>query len=158
MQRHLERRFLSLAAGEAVSVLVFAFFYFNFRQNSGSQFDWGLLYPFLLLEFLLLQGSVYWLCRWLRLRSGFTTNTPGVIRSYWVLHKLNAVLLLALPIVIWRDPAHLFGSLFLGGFALIEFINYFYWRLAYSPSEFLSRLAQLRFPASVLAQELRTLR
>lgn len=155
IKRALARRFLSLTTGEAASVLVFAALYLHFQQRAGTPFGPGVLYPFLLLEFLLLQGSAYWLNRWLRLRSGVLTSAPGLLLVFRLLHLLNVLLLLALPLWVWFDPARLPWSVVLGVFALVEFINYFHWRLAYPVPEFLQRLTRWRFPISVLAQELR---
>lgn len=154
IKRALARRFLSLTSGEAASVLVFAALYLHFQQRAGTPFGPGVLYPFLLLEFLLLQGSAYWLNRWLRLQAGSSANARNIRQTYRGLRLLNAALLLVVPVVIWFDQVQLAWSVGLGVFALVEFINYFYWRLSYPVPEFLRRLASWNFPPSVLAREL----
>ena len=91
------------------------------------------IYPLCLLCFILLQGAAYWWLSLQRLTGGKKYRKLG--RVYWVLKWTNLFFLAGyLFVVVFGSPQDIFyygmsGFLFL--FSIVEFINYFYWRLSY---------------------------
>ncbi|MFC3833735.1 MULTISPECIES: hypothetical protein [Deinococcus] len=147
-RRVLKRRLLSLSAGEGMAILVFAWLYSRAAPPAGS----GVLYAFVVLEFLLLQGSVYW-ATWLWWPA--RPDRAGVVRVYRALRPVNVALLLGLLPAVWLDGPHRLAATALGAFAAAEYVNYFQRRLSYPLPEFLRRLVGLRFGPSLLSRELR---
>lgn len=109
---------------------------------------------FLLLEILLLQGSVYWYSKLKRLRIEHTSVTPTrVVQQFKSLRKLNLGLIIA-PIMMfiidfikWYPALPLAGLIFVGCiyiFAILEYINYFHVQLSYDNSSDLKYLLKTK--------------
>ena len=149
--RRLRRKFLSLAVGELTAVMVFAYVYRQYWHTNGP-LSLGTTYAFLVLEFLLLQGSAYW-ASWL-VESRRAERT-AIVFGYRILRVLNLLLLTLLPFVLLLKNFSSGLAIVLAIFALVEYINYFVVRLAFPLTEFLNRLIRWRFPRSLLASELK---
>ena len=96
---------------------------------------------FFLLEFLLVQGSVYWHTKWKRLKKENISVTPiRLVKRLKNLKKWNIGLMIVLPFMFGFDffkwhPSLPLGGLYLSGFiyifAILEYINYFHIQLSY---------------------------
>lgn len=164
MRQRLERRLLSLSAGELVSTLLFATLWLTYP----SYVDWTVpfltdslaVFAFAILEFVLLQGSLYWLLKRRRIMAGGgLALTHEQIRLFSYFRRLNALLLLigigGALYAFWARPltfALWYCALYL--FALIEYINYYHIRLSYPWREMVKTLLSLHWRRSKLSQEL----
>ena len=96
---------------------------------------------FFLLEFLLVQGSVYWHSKWKRLKNENISVTPvRIVKRLKKLKKWNMGLMIVSPFMFVFDlfkwyPSLPLGGLYLSGFiyifAILEYINYFHIQLSY---------------------------
>jgi hypothetical protein len=168
LKQKLVKRFSYLYTGELSAVIVF--FFVSFAMNK--IFAYLRLYSlysfwasFLLLEFILVQGSVYWYLKWKRLKEGKSSITPNhVLYKFKHVKKWNFVFILLAPcffildLLVLEPPLPLGGLLIAGCiyiFAVIEYINYFYIQLSYdniSDIKFLVQTKKLK--KSSLAKEL----
>ncbi|MFJ7934544.1 general stress protein [Sporosarcina sp. NPDC096371] len=147
MKKRLENRLIYLYSGELFSLILFIplsyllnLSYPNLRLYTLYSF-WA---SFFFLEFLLLQGSIYWYTKLKRLRNENKSITSvGVIRRLKSLKKINfgliivSIIMFAIDIVRWHSALPLGGLLlavFIYIFAILEFINYFYVQLSYDNS------------------------
>ncbi|WP_449623100.1 general stress protein [Robertmurraya sp. Marseille-Q9965] len=167
MKLKIERRLSYLYTGESMALISFvivSFFlnkaYPHLRMYSLFSF-W---FSFFLLEFLLVQGSLYWYTKWKRLKNENTSVTPNrVVRFLKIIKKWNILLIMISPLffvidfLIW-SPSFPVGGLFLSGFiyifAILEYINYFHIQLSYdnlSDIEFL--LKTKKFKRSSLSKD-----
>lgn len=128
----IKRRLLNLAAGEMAAIVVFIFVYRTFSPGEAS------LAALFFLIFILLQGIAYWLFTYLSLtkRVFFHTQAARICRIF---RKLNLALFptvlicLAVLALNWTDL--LVGAgIYL--FALIEYTNYYWYRLSYGTTGF----------------------
>lgn len=112
---------------------------------------------FLLLELLLIQGAVYWYIKLQRLKKEKISTTPvHVVKRYKGMKNINLSLFCIPPIMllvdyfIWKSSLPMSGiaiALFIYGFALLEYINYFYVQLSYdnkSDIQFLLKTKKLK--------------
>ncbi|WLR42303.1 general stress protein [Bacillus carboniphilus] len=146
MKKKLEKRFSYLYTGEFISFVLFIVvsyplnYLFMMRdQQLYSLYSFWL--AFILLEFLLLQGTIYWYSKLKRLREEKNPITPGkVVRLLHRLKKVNVVIIIftilafLVDLIIWYPSLPLVGlavALFVYIFAILEFINYFYIQLSY---------------------------
>lgn len=140
----LEKRLLYLYSGELSSIIVFVFvsYLFNYAYPNLQLYSlYSFWLSFILLEWLLLQGTIYWYVKLKRLRNENTSITPiKIVRQLHCLKTLNIVMMITTIIAFIFDFIKWYPSLPLGGlsialfiyiFAILEFINYFYIQLSY---------------------------
>lgn len=157
MRKKLEKRFTYLYSGEFTSFILFIFVsdlihraYPNLQLYSLYSF-WA---SFLFLEFLLLQGAMYWYSKWKRLRNENTPITPiRTVRQLLRLKKMNMVLVIV-PImafiadfVKWQPSLPAAGLTIAGCiyiFAVLEYVNYFFVQLSYDNSADIKYLLQTK--------------
>lgn len=144
MKRHIENRLKYLYSGELIAVICFVILSLLINHNYPDLKLYSLFSfwtAFLLLEFLLLQGSMYWYIKFKRFRNEKTYITPAnVVRRLIKLRKLN-LLLIAIPLLAFiydffrlqplLPVGGLLIALFIYLFAILEYVNYFYMQLSY---------------------------
>lgn len=134
MRKDLEKRLVYLFTGEFFAIIAFNFVYFFRSVNPNDSYS--LIYVFVLLNFILLQGSFYWFVKWRHL------NSKRVIFTYLykllnVLKKINFTLICIAPVILLIDiivleSVSFFGfllTLFIYVFAIVEYINYYHIQL-----------------------------
>jgi len=129
---NFKNRLLNLALGELVAACSFIYLYKVSNLGTAS------LISFSLLVFILLQGSLYWIYRYQIVKSRKSVST-GVIKLLSIARKLNMVLILGVVMSIlklmtgYKDLLVAIGVLL---FTIIEYINYYWYRLSYGKSGF----------------------
>lgn len=144
MKKYLESRFSYLSIGEACGVVSFFLLSFpiDFLYPQWKLFSlYSFWAAFFLVEFLLLQGSVYWHFKWKGLKRGNRSITPiSLVRLLKHLQKVNIFVIILAPalflIDVWRWQAALpvMGLSIVGGIytlGVLEYINYFHIQLSY---------------------------
>ncbi len=128
----LKKKLLSTALGELVSSIIFIYVYTLFDIRKAT------IIPFIFLIFILLQGSFYWFYTYFLL-SKKQKRKNSLIFTLKILNVLNILILIIsfLSIFIFKSSAFiLIISLFIYMFGLIEYINYYWYRLSYGKSGF----------------------
>jgi len=137
------RSLYSLCIGEFCACIIFIFCLYMFSYRNIINIDYAVIYPFISLLIILLQGSYYW---YYKLRIIKKRNPDRIIfrKTYKVLKRLDFIMFILYPIgliylLILNDicvlrKENFFGT-FLFVFGIIEYINYFYIRLSYSKHE-----------------------
>ncbi|PWW28285.1 hypothetical protein DFO73_106101 [Cytobacillus oceanisediminis] len=101
MRKKLEKRLSYLYTGETMSLILFIFISYLLNYTFPQMHLYSLLSfwtSFLLLEFLLVQGAVYWFVKWMRLRSENTSITPiRIVQKLRSLKKINVGFIIILP-------------------------------------------------------------
>lgn len=126
----------NLAAGEFVASMAFVFAFVMLNRNT--PFGIASWTAFCFLIILLWQGSAYWRIRirWLRRKK----PVPHQTVSWFVfLRKLNLAFCIVLPLVfliLSRNGTDLLIASGLYLFAVIEYVNYYWYRLSYGKSGF----------------------
>lgn len=134
--KKLKKQLLNLAIGEFVALLTFIFVY--------SLLDFGIasLVAFSYLILILLQGSVYWFYRYMLMVNKKRVHHK-MIQLLKFLRRLNMIVLVAISIVIpfisSSNKDFIMGIVLLI-FGMIEYINYYWYRLSYGKSGFNSRI------------------
>ncbi|MFE0508105.1 general stress protein [Peribacillus butanolivorans] len=144
MRRNIEKRLTYLYTGELFSIISFVFlsYLINFVYPKLHLYSlYSFWISFFLLEFLLLQGTVYWYVKWKRLKKEKTSITPvWIVQRLKTLQKVNAGMIIAGLIMFvidffYRYPLLPLGGLSIAGFiyvfALLEYINYYHVQLSY---------------------------
>lgn len=157
MKRRVEKRLAYLYSGELFSIITFVPIGFIVNHQFPHLHLYGLYsfwISFLLLEFLLLQGTVYWYVKLKRLRKENNSLAPlKVIRQLHGLKMVNVVMIFAamvafaIDFIKWYPSLPLGGLLitfFIYGFAILEFINYFYIQLSYDNISDIKKLIRSR--------------
>jgi len=127
---------LNLAIGEFAALLTFIFVYRLLELGMAS------LVAFSYLILILLQGSVYWFYRYMLIVNKKRVNHK-MIELLKFLRRLNMIVLVAIslviPIIRSSNKDFIIGiGLFL--FGMIEYINYYWYRLSYGKSGFNIRI------------------
>ncbi len=133
---NLKNRLLYLATGEFAAVCSFVFIY------KVSDLGIASLVAFSLLIFTLLQGSAYWLYRFVLVKKRKSVRKI-VIKLLSIFNQLNIVLILGVAISIVKLASgykDLLVALGVWLFAIIEYINYYWYRLSYGKSGFNIRI------------------
>ncbi|QXE02034.1 general stress protein [Terribacillus sp. DMT04] len=155
MKKHIERRLAYLYSGELASVILFLpvsglinMAYPHLKLYALFSF-WT---SFILLEVLLIQGTLYWYSKLKRLRKEYTTVTPAnLVRQLARLKKLNVILIIICLTAFIYDyfswnpnwpNGGLLVSVFIFVFAVLEYINYFHTQLSYDNAADLRYLFQ----------------
>jgi len=94
----IKRKLFGLWTGELTAALVFAalwvgylneFSYLSFYLTTFSS-----VYAFMILEFILFQGSLYWFMKWKRVRRKEDSHLPSsYIQLFLLFKKMNKILL-----------------------------------------------------------------
>jgi hypothetical protein len=132
----LEKRLLNLAIGEFAALCTFVFVYRLLNLGMAS------LIALSYLIIILLQGSVYWFYRYVLMikKETFSLNA---IKFLNFLRQLNMVLVVVVSIIlpiIKSSNIDLFIAIGLFLFGIIEYINYYWYRLSYGKSGFNIRI------------------
>lgn len=145
LKKTLEKRLAYLYSGELFAIITFvpvSFLLNHTFPNLQLYSLYSFWVSFILLEFLLLQGTIYWYVKLKRLRNKNNSITPlKVIRQLHYLKTVNMVMIITAIVVFAFDFIKWYPSLPLAGliitffiynFAILEFINYFYIQLSYN--------------------------
>ncbi|AGA68236.1 hypothetical protein Desdi_0709 [Desulfitobacterium dichloroeliminans LMG P-21439] len=132
----IEKRLLNLAIGEFAALCAFIFVFRTLNLGMAS------LIGFSYLIIILLQGSLYWSYRYILLIRKESTSLYA-IKILRVLRHLNMILIVVITILMSiissKDNDLLIGiGLFL--FGIVEYINYYWYRLSYGKSGFNIRI------------------
>lgn len=131
-----KRQLLNLAIGELIACLSFLFAFVMLNPI----FDLGraslIILTFLISQ--LIQGGIYWIIRYrsLKRRKPIITRT---IFLYALLRKINLLLCFGIPVLaffLFENNLDLLFGVGIYIFALIEYINYYWFRLSYGKSGF----------------------
>ncbi len=146
LKKALENRLVYLYSGELFSIIIFVptSYLINYAFPNLQLYSlYSFWVSFILLEFLLLQGTIYWYIKLKRLRNETNPITPiKIVRQLHNLKIMNMIIIVITIIVFAFDfikwyPSLPFGltiTFFIYIFAILEFINYFYVQLSYNVS------------------------
>lgn len=128
----IKKRLLNLAIGELAATLVFIYVYSLTNLGRASQVT------FFYLVFILLQGSIYWFYRY-RLITIKKEPSFKVVRFLRFLKNFN-ILILAFAVILVpflkNSILDLIIAIGLLVFGIVEYINYYWYRLSYGKSGF----------------------
>ncbi|MGM0777140.1 MAG: general stress protein [Bacillota bacterium] len=170
MRNRMLKRLSYLFTGESLSLILFVsisylvnYTYPDLHLYSLFSF-WS---SFLLLEFILLQGSIYWFVKWKRLKRENTSVAPfTLVQRLRVSKKWNLGLITVIPgafvadCMIWHPafPLGLVIAGFIYVFAILEYINYFHIQLSYDNRSDINSLKQTkRFKQACLSKDFKRL-
>lgn len=128
----LKKRLLNLATGELAAVVVFIFVYRSFHLGTAS------FITFSFLIFILVQGSLYWFYRYvLIVRQQMVHHAVTQLLRLFKVSNLLALsgILIAIPLV-QTGLKDLLVAFVIFLFGVIEYINYYWYRLSYGKSGF----------------------
>lgn len=122
-----------LFTGEFAAAIIFTGIYIYYFSTHHS---YPLIYVLFTLNFILLQGGFYWFIQWRRLATRRTVF-PNLLKLYIRLNHVNIILLMIAPLIVVGDilidkssDIPIFSlTLFVYGFAIVEYINYFHMQL-----------------------------
>lgn len=132
----LKKQLFNLGIGEFAALCTFVFAYKLLNLGMAS------LMAFSYLIIILLQGSIYWFYRYNLIVKRKTFSRKSV-KFFSVLRQLNIILIAIISIIIPiiksnnRDLLFAIGLLLFG---IIEYINYYWYRLSYGKSGFNIRI------------------
>lgn len=160
MQLHekLKKELTNLCVGELAAVVSFWLCFFTIKVwLVDKKMMILILYPLLVLSFILVQGSVYWFIL-LRRMSTPKFLSAYVANIYRILKIIDAILLcIGIPIILlnYSNIAVTTLSVFIWLFSIIEWINYYVVRLSYSynPTVLLRHLKNKTLKKSRIARE-----
>ncbi|MGN7298688.1 hypothetical protein [Ferdinandcohnia sp. SAFN-114] len=163
MKARAQKKLFSLWTGELSAAILFAVLWLLYIPT----FEWSAnylitiphLFAFCMLEYILFQGSYYWYLKWKRVKQGKSSSLPeSYLTRFRFFKKSNLVLLVVgLPFLVYQATFSkgLYWYLFLYGFAMVEYINYYHIRLSYMSTEEMKEfIRQKGFRQSILAREL----
>ncbi|MDN6162342.1 MAG: hypothetical protein L0I79_06170, partial [Atopostipes sp.] len=127
-----KKQLVSLATGELAAVIVFIFAYRSFNLGRAS------FITFSFLIFILVQGSLYWFYRYLLIVNQQRVHAIA-IQLLRILKILNLIALVGIVIAIPMTQTAIkdlivASAIFL--FGVIEYVNYYWYRLSYGKSGF----------------------
>ena len=164
MIKKVQRRLWNLFTGELTAALLFALLWgwFSAQHNWVNPYLTGFpLYMFIVLELILLQGSLYWYLKWRKTRLGlYSSLNRKQIHLFTIFNWANLVLItigsILLIIHLLAQSKGVYWGCFLFAFAIIEYINYYYIRLSYLSAEEISKwwAQENKWQPSILAREL----
>ncbi|WP_213519657.1 general stress protein [Paenibacillus montaniterrae] len=157
MRKRIEKRLSYLHSGELFAAISFIFVacYASYVYPSLRLYAlFSFWTSFILLELLLLQGSMYWHSKIKRLREEHTIATPiKIVRQLHRLKSLNLALIILsglafmFDLIKWQSStptASLVIAFFIYAFAVLEYINYFHIQLSYDSISDIKNLLQSR--------------
>lgn len=128
----LKKRLLYLWTGEFAAICAFVFAYRVYNPGMAS------LTALLYLIFILLQGSMYWFYRYILVIKRESLD-HRIIKIFSILRWLNMIFIVIVGMIIPIIKSG-YGDLFIAIgiflFGIIEFINYYWYRLSYGKSGF----------------------
>lgn len=148
--------------GELASIVAFWICYFTLTRKYEGPVMWDVIYLLCVASFILLQGAMFW---WIlrKRRKNKNFAKPQTEKIYLALKYVNLILLLiAFPLM--RKFSTPMGinrfSVLLWIFILIEWVNYFAYRLSYpgNPLELIQRLSTRTLKKSRLSREIKAWR
>ena len=128
----LKKQLLNLTIGEFAALCTFIFVYKSLNLGMAS------LIAFLYLIIILLQGSMYWFYRYILIIKRKTFSFKSV-KFFRVLKQINIILIMIISIIIpiiKSSNKDLLCAIGLFLFGIIEYINYYCYRLSYGKSGF----------------------
>lgn len=134
--KNLKKRLLNLAIGEFTAICAFIFVFIQLQMGIAS------ILGFSYLIIILLQGSLYWLYRYILLIKK-ESHSLNAIRILIVLRQLNMISALVISVLIHvvnSDIKDLLIAISLFLFGIIEYINYYWYRLSYGKTGFNIRI------------------
>ncbi|MFT4417005.1 hypothetical protein ACLM5H_24385 [Fredinandcohnia humi] len=165
MKSKVEKKLFYLMTGEFVASVLFAILWVVYIPL----FDWSAeyltsfppIYAFFVLEFILLQGSLYWYLKWKRIKKKEASHLSlRQLKIFSYFKRVNFLLvgvgLIVLLYQVTQYSSGLYWFLFLYGFAAVEHINYYHVRLSYQSIEEIQEfIKQKGLRPSILARELK---
>lgn len=101
--KRIEQRFSYLYKGESFAAVLFVFLSFLVNKTYPELRLYALYsfwFSFILLEFILLQGTMYWYAKWKKLKDERISITPEhVVKRLNHLKKLNVIWMIVTPIL-----------------------------------------------------------
>ncbi|MDF2036104.1 general stress protein [Cytobacillus oceanisediminis] len=171
MRNRLLKRISYLFTGETTSLVMFVFISYLMNYTYPDLHLYSLFSfwsSFLLLEFLLLQGSIYWFVKWKRLKKENTSAAPiRLVEQLWAIKKWNIALIIIIPAAFIADyymwhpstPQGLTIAAFIYIFAILEYVNYFHIQLSYDNRSDINSLKQTkRFKQACLSKDFKRLK
>lgn len=154
MSEKLKKELTNLWTGELASIFSLTMCYVIIIKANIIQ----VLYPFLVLCFILLQGSFYWIIC-LKTMTQYKKYGDSVGKLYSILKYIDILLfLLYIPILFMSmkiSMIYYVVGIFLILFGLVEFVNYFLFRLSYkNTSILLSQIKTKKLKKSRIAREM----
>ncbi|QFT87563.1 hypothetical protein FIU87_02765 [Bacillus sp. THAF10] len=157
MKHKLKKRLTYLYTGELISVILFIFLSYLLNHTFPKLQLYGLVsfwLSFILFEFLLLQGVLYWTSKLRKMKAGHTPVTPtNVVRLLKKLQTVNIGFIFLAGVGFFLDWIRLQPALPIGGlslsffifvFAILEYINYFHIQLSYDNRSDLKHLLRTK--------------
>ncbi|EWG11278.1 hypothetical protein [Cytobacillus firmus] len=170
MRNRMLKRLSYLFTGESISLIIFVSISYLVNYTFPDLHLYSLFSfwsSFLLLEFILLQGSIYWFVKWKRLKRENTSVAPmRLVLWLRVSNKWNLGMITGIPCafvadyMIWHPafPLGLVIAGFIYVFAILEYINYFHIQLSYDNRSDINSLKQTkRFKQACLSKEFKRL-
>jgi len=113
-------------------------------------------YPILCCSLILLQGAAYWgIClNRIKRKARRTKKLAAVYKIFRFINLMLLLFYLFIAYYSWEFEIGLLIGAVIYIFAILEYINYFYFRLAYPVPELISRAKHLKFDKSQIAKEL----
>lgn len=128
----VKKHLLYLAVGEFAALCTFVFLYRSLNLGMASYL------AFSYLVFILLQGSIYWFVRYLLLLRKNRFNHKTIIFLAF-LRRLNIILLVPLSVLMFLLKSSTIDfviAIVVYLFGIIEYVNYYWYRLSYGKSGF----------------------
>ncbi|USG67162.1 hypothetical protein NDK47_07695 [Brevibacillus ruminantium] len=164
MDKKIQGKLFRLCAGEFFAAVMFPVLWIMYLQI----IEWTepyltsipSIYAFVLLEFILLQGSLYWFLKWKQAKQGNFYRLPNRQLCIFVWCKRVNFLLIGIGFLfffyqITTSAVDLYWFVFLFLFAIIEHVNYYHIRISYlSWEEIKEFIGQRGFRRSRLAREM----
>ncbi|MCC3647066.1 general stress protein [Cytobacillus oceanisediminis] len=171
MRNRVLKRLSYLYTGETTSLIMFVFISYLVNYTYPDLHLYSLFSfwsSFLLLELLLLQGSIYWFVKWKRLKKENTSAAPiRLVEHLWTIKKWNIATILIIPAAFIADfymwqpsiPQGITITAFIYIFAILEYINYFHIQLSYDNRSDINSLKQTkRFKQACLSKDFKRLK
>lgn len=129
---NVKKHLLNLFLGELAALCSLTIFFtlYNFGKVS--------LISLILFDFILLQGSIYWLLRYILLKTNKKIS-KGSIRIASLFRLINLIIIILLfPIMLFIESNRIDMLVGLGFyiFSIVEYVNYYWFRLSYGKSGF----------------------
>ena len=130
--KKLKKQLLNLAIGELAALVIFIFVYQSFDRGNAS------LLTFSYLIFILLQGSLYWFYRYTLIVNKRKVELKVIsILKFVRLSNIFLLVMVGITVPFVRSSMKdLIIALGIFLFGIIEYINYYWYRLSYGKSGF----------------------
>jgi hypothetical protein len=153
LKKKLIKELTNLWVGELASIVIFLFVYFTKIKGIVLQ----VFYPLLILCFILLQGSIYWLIVLQRFK-GKNIRNHGKI--FFIFKWIDLLLIIfTIPAIAFSNNNRVLFTMlgiFLSIFSFVEWINYFIVRLSYkNPKTLFEKVGSKTLQESKLAMEIK---